>query len=290
MLRAGRSVHRDSPHHRGVSHGAHQQSHRTRRRSDRRRRHLRHRRGLLPAEGAPGPVVRDPRGARRHGWHVGPVPLPRASGRTRICTPSATSSSRGATRTPSPSAGKILAYLRETVTENGIDANIRFHHKVLGAAWSTAEARWTVDVERADTGELVQFRAELDLLRRRLLPLRRGLHPRVRGPRALPRPDRAPAALAGGPRLHRQEGRHHRQRRDRGDVGARDGRHRRTRHDAAALADLRHAGAVEGHLRQRGPEGARRRSRLRAGPPQEHPQAARRLRVLPAVPAAPPAG
>ena len=58
------------------------------------------------------------------------------------------------------SAGKILAYLRETVTENGIDANIRFHHKVLGAAWSTADARWTVDVERADTGELVQFRAK----------------------------------------------------------------------------------------------------------------------------------
>ena len=57
------------------------------------------------------------------------------------------------------SADKILAYLRETATENGIDANIRFHHKVLGAAWSTPDARWTVDVERADTGELVQFRA-----------------------------------------------------------------------------------------------------------------------------------
>lgn len=57
------------------------------------------------------------------------------------------------------SADKILAYLRETLTENGIDANIRCHHKVLGAAWSSVDARWTVDVERADTGELVQFRA-----------------------------------------------------------------------------------------------------------------------------------
>ena len=61
------------------------------------------------------------------------------------------------------SADKILAYLRETVAENGIDAKIRFHHKVLGAAWSTHDARWTVDVERfgaaEDSEELLQFSA-----------------------------------------------------------------------------------------------------------------------------------
>ncbi|MBX7435429.1 NAD(P)/FAD-dependent oxidoreductase [Mycobacterium sp. Y57] len=57
------------------------------------------------------------------------------------------------------SADKILDYLRETATENGIDAKIRYQHKVLGAAWSSTDARWTVDVERADTGELVQFSA-----------------------------------------------------------------------------------------------------------------------------------
>ena len=51
------------------------------------------------------------------------------------------------------SADKILAYLRETVSENRIDRNIRFHHKVLSANWSSADARWYVDVERADTGE-----------------------------------------------------------------------------------------------------------------------------------------
>jgi monooxygenase len=50
------------------------------------------------------------------------------------------------------SADKILAYLRETATENGIDRHIRFHHKVLGAAWSSTEARWHVEVERLDTG------------------------------------------------------------------------------------------------------------------------------------------
>lgn len=51
------------------------------------------------------------------------------------------------------SADKILAYLRETAAENRIDEKVRFHHKVLGAAWSSADARWIVDIERTDTGE-----------------------------------------------------------------------------------------------------------------------------------------
>ncbi|MFH8727502.1 flavin-containing monooxygenase [Streptomyces termitum] len=50
-------------------------------------------------------------------------------------------------------APRILAYLRQTAAENGIEEHIRYHHKVLGASWSTGEARWTVEVERADTGE-----------------------------------------------------------------------------------------------------------------------------------------
>lgn len=60
-------------------------------------------------------------------------------------------------------ADKILAYLRETVAENGIGGHIRFHHKVLGAAWDSAAARWTVDVERGGGAgsdpELVQLSA-----------------------------------------------------------------------------------------------------------------------------------
>jgi len=56
-------------------------------------------------------------------------------------------------------ADKILAYLRETAAENGIDRKVRFHHKVLGAAWSSDDARWIVDVERTDTAELVQLGA-----------------------------------------------------------------------------------------------------------------------------------
>ncbi|WP_249522635.1 flavin-containing monooxygenase [Modestobacter marinus] len=51
------------------------------------------------------------------------------------------------------SADRILAYLRETASENHIDSHVRFHHRVLAASWSSAQARWTVEVERGDTGE-----------------------------------------------------------------------------------------------------------------------------------------
>jgi cation diffusion facilitator CzcD-associated flavoprotein CzcO len=47
----------------------------------------------------------------------------------------------------------ILEYVRETAREAGIDRNIRFHHRVLAASWSSAEACWTVEAERTDSGE-----------------------------------------------------------------------------------------------------------------------------------------
>jgi cation diffusion facilitator CzcD-associated flavoprotein CzcO len=47
----------------------------------------------------------------------------------------------------------ILRYVRETASTYGIDRNIRFNHRVVGAEWSTQDARWTVRVERTDTGE-----------------------------------------------------------------------------------------------------------------------------------------
>jgi monooxygenase len=47
----------------------------------------------------------------------------------------------------------IRRYIQETAREYGVDAKIRYHHKVLGAEWSTDDARWTVTVERSDTGE-----------------------------------------------------------------------------------------------------------------------------------------
>jgi monooxygenase len=55
------------------------------------------------------------------------------------------------------SAPKILAYLRETASENGLDPHIRYHHRVVSADWSSDEARWLVQVERTDTRERVQL-------------------------------------------------------------------------------------------------------------------------------------
>ncbi|WP_411150150.1 flavin-containing monooxygenase [Streptomyces sp. A30] len=56
-------------------------------------------------------------------------------------------------------ADRILAYLRETATEYGIDRHIRYRHRVLDAAWSSEESRWTVTVERTDTGEEIVLTA-----------------------------------------------------------------------------------------------------------------------------------
>jgi len=51
----------------------------------------------------------------------------------------------------------ILRYVRDTASEGGIDRHIRLRHRVVSAAWSSAEARWTVEAERTDTGERVSL-------------------------------------------------------------------------------------------------------------------------------------
>ena len=44
-------------------------------------------------------------------------------------------------------AASIRQYLAETAKERGIDHQIRTGHRVLAADWSSADARWTLDVE-----------------------------------------------------------------------------------------------------------------------------------------------
>jgi monooxygenase len=51
----------------------------------------------------------------------------------------------------------ILRYVRETASEYGVDEKIRFNHRVVHAEWSTADARWTVEAERSETGETVRM-------------------------------------------------------------------------------------------------------------------------------------
>jgi monooxygenase len=42
----------------------------------------------------------------------------------------------------------ILAYVRDVAEEYGVDRLIRYDHRVTGASWDSATARWTVDVDR----------------------------------------------------------------------------------------------------------------------------------------------
>ncbi|WP_294301190.1 NAD(P)/FAD-dependent oxidoreductase [uncultured Sphingomonas sp.] len=53
--------------------------------------------------------------------------------------------------------GSILDYLRETAAENGIAGRIRYRHRVVAAEWSSADAAWTLTVDR--DGERALFRA-----------------------------------------------------------------------------------------------------------------------------------
>ena len=51
----------------------------------------------------------------------------------------------------------IREYIVDTAREYGVEEKIRFHHEVVSADWSSAEARWTVTARRTDTGETVQL-------------------------------------------------------------------------------------------------------------------------------------
>jgi cation diffusion facilitator CzcD-associated flavoprotein CzcO len=53
----------------------------------------------------------------------------------------------------------ILAYLRETAEEHGIDRRIRFGQRVVRASWSSEEARWTLDVRAGDDAAPTRYTA-----------------------------------------------------------------------------------------------------------------------------------
>jgi cation diffusion facilitator CzcD-associated flavoprotein CzcO len=47
----------------------------------------------------------------------------------------------------------ILSYIREVASDHGIDRHIRYGHRAVSASWSTAEASWTVEIERGPDQE-----------------------------------------------------------------------------------------------------------------------------------------
>ena len=51
----------------------------------------------------------------------------------------------------------IREYINETADEYDVRDSIRLRQRATGAEWSSEEAKWTVDVERTDTGETFQM-------------------------------------------------------------------------------------------------------------------------------------
>jgi monooxygenase len=51
----------------------------------------------------------------------------------------------------------ILNYVKETASEYGIDRHIRYRHQLRRVSWSSEHARWTVEAERGEAKEPVQF-------------------------------------------------------------------------------------------------------------------------------------
>ena len=56
-------------------------------------------------------------------------------------------------------AESVRSYIEDTAREYGVLERIRYGHRVLSAAWSTTEARWTVEALVQQTGETVRFTA-----------------------------------------------------------------------------------------------------------------------------------
>ena len=121
------------------------------------------------------------RRARRSRRHLGPVPLPGRPLRlrhvhARLPVP-AVDGRQGARRRP------VDPRLRpRDRAEYGVDEHVRYGHARRRADWSSADRRWTVTVEH--DGDEVTLTCDVPLGVQRLLRLRRGLHPGVRGRRA----------------------------------------------------------------------------------------------------------
>jgi len=60
---------------------------------------------------------------------------------------------------PIATSQEILKYLGEVIDDNGLARYIRYKHRIIAATWSSDHRRWTLEVERTDTGKTVQLTA-----------------------------------------------------------------------------------------------------------------------------------
>ena len=119
----------------------------------------------------------------------------------------------------------IKQYVADTAEEYGVAEHIRFGRRVVKAGWSTEAGRWTVEVDARNRRSREIYTSRFLVGATGYYNYDEGLRPAFPGEEDFRRgrPGRAPAVLARRPRLRRQAGRDHRQRRDRDHPGARDG-------------------------------------------------------------------
>lgn len=58
----------------------------------------------------------------------------------------------------------ILKYIKETATEYDVEKHIRYGHKLIGAAWSSSAAAWTLEIQHGDSDEIVRLRCNTLLM------------------------------------------------------------------------------------------------------------------------------
>ena len=75
----------------------------------------------------------------------------------------------------------ILNYVHETAAEYGVDQHIRYNHLAKAAAWSSEEAAWTIEAQRADTGEIVRFTCNFLFMCQGYYSYRQGFTPEFEG-------------------------------------------------------------------------------------------------------------
>ncbi len=60
---------------------------------------------------------------------------------------------------PIATAGEILKYMGEVITEHDLARHIRYGHKITSAAWSSADNLWTITATNKTTGQTARFTA-----------------------------------------------------------------------------------------------------------------------------------
>ncbi|KAL3460586.1 hypothetical protein BJX64DRAFT_262573 [Aspergillus heterothallicus] len=58
-------------------------------------------------------------------------------------------------------APEIHKYWKRVSTKYGCEQHIKFKHQVVGATWDAAACKWTLQVKRVDTGEIIEDRCDV---------------------------------------------------------------------------------------------------------------------------------